>query len=98
LILTNTDRLKDSTGAPLKSNSAEFAAFQTALQSFAAHSKVQGQVVDLANDPNGIGRDYAQWDQEQSCVPAANLVSQAIHDLIAQYRNQHGSALKYVTI
>jgi hypothetical protein len=100
LILTNTARLKDATNElPLTdpSNSAQLAAFNATLQTLASHPAVRGLVVDFAGD-GGLKRDYDQWDAQPSCVPAANLVSDAIHDVIAKYRSQPGSALQYVTI
>src|SRR5438445_437026 len=73
------------------------ATFQTALTTFAAQPTVNGLVIDLANDGN-LATEYTQWDKQPSCVPAANIVSESIHDVIAQYRSQPGSALKYVTL
>ncbi len=100
LILYNSDRLKANNGLSVKdlSNKAALTSFQDTLSTFSAQPNVNGFAIDLATlDPN-LTNEYAQWDQESSCVPAANIVSESIHDIIAQYRNQPGSALKYVTL
>ena len=103
LILTNTARLKGANGLPV-TDVSNFAAYTTALQNFVTAVQSEGlgqvQVLDFGNDATlpGLRADYTQWDAEPSCVPAANLVSEGIHGLLAKYRAQPNSALRYVMI
>jgi hypothetical protein len=99
VILTNTARIKAANGLPLTdpSNATPRTDFLASLNDF--NTFVNGSekgILDFANDP-GLSQDYKQWDLQPSCVPAANVVSGAIHDLLARYRAQD-PALKYVTI
>ena len=97
LIITNTARLKrDDSGA-----AADAGATMALLNGFAT-SKLAAQykpfaVVDLATLP-GLADNYQQWDLNKTCAPAANVVVDAIHDVIAAYRDASGPTLKAVAI
>ena len=97
LIITNTARLKrDDSGA-----AADAGATMVLLNGFAT-SKLAAQykpfaVVDLATLP-GLADNYQQWDLNKTCAPAANVVVDAIHDVIAAYRDASGATLKAVAI
>jgi len=67
------------------------------LQEFAARDEVRGVVLDLDGD-SGLDQDYQQWDRHKSCAPAANIVAEAIHDLVGAYRHADPKALEYLTI
>jgi alpha-tubulin suppressor-like RCC1 family protein/N-acetylneuraminic acid mutarotase len=82
---------------------AEKTNFRTRLQDFASRQDVNGYVVDLADDyqsigTGGIGANYTRWDNAAPCAVAANLVADAIHDVIAAYRNLGPSVFQYVVL
>src|SRR6266542_1931752 len=67
------------------------------LQEFAARDEVRGVVLDLDGD-SGLDEEYQQWDRHKTCAPAANIVAEAIHDLVGAYRHADPKALEYLTI
>ena len=102
LIITNTARLKrdDGTAADPVATLAllnDFVTTKVALQYKPA------VVVDLATIP-GLRNiptepsNYKQWDANKTCAPAANVVVDAIHDVIAAYRAVSGATFKAVAI
>ncbi len=85
LILTNTARLSGDT-----------AGFMTKLNSFKARGDVNGIVLDLATWGSFSGA-YAQWDANQSCPSAANVLAHSVKDVIAAYAAANPT-LRYVVI
>ena len=82
LILTDT--------AAFGLNAADRAAFLATLGTFAAHATVQGQVVDLANDAN-LQQLRADWAAARTCVAQANLVTDAIRQVVQRFSAASGS-------
>ncbi len=46
----------------------------------------------------GMAANYLQWDAQKSCSSAANVVTDAIKDLMAQYRVPNPATLQYVVL
>jgi hypothetical protein len=70
-------------------------AFLATLGTFAAHSTVQGQVVDLAADAN-IQQLRADWLLGKTCVAQANLVTDATREVVQRFRTATGGSFEYL--
>ncbi|HEY6959468.1 MAG TPA: hypothetical protein VI814_11645 [Candidatus Limnocylindria bacterium] len=95
LFVTHTGRLpglRDATGALTAAGTD----YLSRVNAFAT-SVGNAAVVDLYNDA-GINANYAIWDTARTCAPAANIVADSIHDLIAKFRGPSPSPLAYVVI
>lgn len=93
--MTHTGRLSHRNGDALTLEERNWLLHM--LQEFAARDEVRGVVLDLDGD-SGLDQDYQQWDRHKSCAPAANIVAEAIHDLVGAYRHADPKALEYLTI
>ena len=92
IVLTDTARLRHADGTRL--DRAAVAAMLNSLTTLAARPEVGGLVLDLAGDA-GLDADYAQWDANRSCPEAANIVAEAIHDLVGRFRS---ASLEYIVL
>ncbi len=92
LFITHSGRLRSPDGTFVSATDA--AAFITRLQQFASRLEVAGVVIDLATN-TGMAPNYTQWDSAKTCAPAANVVADAVSDLISPYRS---ASLQYVVI
>ena len=70
-------------------------AFLATLGTFAAHSTVQGLVVDLAGDAN-IQQLRADWLLGKTCVAQANLVTDATREVVQRFRTAAGGSFEYL--
>ena len=85
LILTNYTRLTGDT-----------AGLGSKLGQLAGHAAVRGAVVDLGAIP-AVASAYSQWDLNQSCPAAANIVAHAVKDVVNAYRTAN-PGLRYVVL
>ncbi|HEX4744370.1 MAG TPA: Ig-like domain-containing protein, partial [Candidatus Limnocylindria bacterium] len=76
-------------------DAASRAAFLSTLGTFASHPTVQGQVVDLADDA-GIQQLRADWASARTCVAQANLVTDAIREVVQRFKTATGGSFEYL--
>jgi uncharacterized repeat protein (TIGR01451 family) len=95
LILTNTARIKKDDGSALSDD--EVGQLLAQLAVYATRPEVAPAVVVDLKNVNGMAANYSQWDSNTnpSCIQAANIVADAIHDVVAAYRSPN---LEYIQI
>lgn len=90
LILTNRQRLESLFGA------SETTRIMNKLNQLAAHASVQGEVIQVENDPS-VADAFRAWDEHLSQHAYANNVSSAIYRLISAKVIAHPE-VKYIVI
>jgi hypothetical protein len=89
LILTNRAKIESLYGASVASQ------LMSKLDQLAAHSSVQGLVVQVENDPV-VAAAYSQWDAN-NITPRANAVTDAIKNLLDGLLNTYPD-VKYIVL
>ena len=90
LILTNLERVKDIFGA------TDTAALHSKLYELADHTRVQGAVVQVENDP-AVAAAYSAWTADLLDTTKANAVSAAVRNLVMTFL-QNNADVEYVVI